>query len=86
MQDVRLVIYKAIRDVADQADSSLAEPLNDGTELTNTGLDSLGLAVVVSVLEEKLGIDPLAALESHTFPSTLGELIDMYRRELTSHA
>lgn len=50
------------------------------TVLLETGLDSLGFAVLVVELEEVLGFDPFS-LSSHPFyPQTFGELVAFYEQ------
>ena len=50
--------------------------LQDG--LTDSGLDSLAFAVLVTRLEESLGFDPFLALEEEIYPRTVAELADIY--------
>ena len=51
-------------------------PLRDEIKLIDSGLDSLGLAVVVMRLADLLGIDPIG--KSVAPPVTLGEFVRMY--------
>jgi hypothetical protein len=44
----------------------------------NTGLDSLCFAVLVTRLEDRLGIDPFSASDSVNFPVTLGDFVRVY--------
>jgi hypothetical protein len=48
--------------------------------LTECGLDSLGFAVLVARLEDRLGIDPFTAAEDAVFPVTLGDFVKVYER------
>lgn len=77
MQDVGNYIREVWREVAREADRPLREPLRSDLSLTESGLDSLGIAIVVSLLEERLELDPFAALEGD-FPQTFGEFIALY--------
>ncbi len=52
--------------------------LKDDLELLGTGLDSLGLAVLVVRLEAQLGYDPFTISETPMYPRTVGELINFY--------
>ena len=56
--------------------------LDDDTPLTATGLDSLGFAVLVARLEEKLRVDPFSASGDLAFPVTVGDLIAFYEGAL----
>jgi acyl carrier protein len=53
-------------------------PLRDDLVLLDSGLDSLGFAVLVARLEDTLGIDPFTAAEDAMFPLTLGDFVKVY--------
>jgi acyl carrier protein len=53
-------------------------PLGDELVLLDSGLDSLGFAVLVARLEDTLGIDPFTAAEDAVFPLTLGDFVKVY--------
>ena len=53
-------------------------PLIDDLSLANTGLDSLGFAIVVTRLEAALGVDPFTAVEFANFPMTFGGFVSCY--------
>jgi hypothetical protein len=53
-------------------------PLNDDLPLLESGLDSLGFAILVARLEDQLGTDPFAAEGEVAFPVTLGDFIGLY--------
>lgn len=53
-------------------------PLNDDLVLAESGLDSLGFAVLVARLEDALGVDPFTASEEAVFPVTLGDFVKVY--------
>jgi acyl carrier protein len=55
-------------------------PLKEDLLLANCGLDSLAFAVLIARLEDKLGIDPLAAADDASFPVTLGEFVKVYEQ------
>jgi len=52
--------------IAREHGKSLA-PLRDDLVLLDSGLDSLGFAVLVARLEDKLGVDPFTASEDACF-------------------
>jgi hypothetical protein len=62
--------------LADQ--DKLAPPVSDELPLINSGLDSLGLAVLVARLEDKLGVDPFTRSPDAGMPLTVGDLIRLY--------
>lgn len=51
------------------------------TILLETGLDSLGFAVLIVELEDMLGYDPFAEAEEAYYPQTFGEFVDYYFRK-----
>jgi acyl carrier protein len=53
-------------------------PLNDELALLDSGLDSLGIAVLVARLEDRLGIDPFTSSEDTHFPVTLADFVKAY--------
>ena len=55
-------------------------PLTDDTVLLESGLDSLGFAILVAQLEEDLGYDPFVMMDVPVYSRTLGEFIAMYQR------
>jgi acyl carrier protein len=61
-------------------------PVSDDLVLLDSGLDSLGFAVLVARLEEKLGIDPFSAAEDAMFPLTFGDFVKVYEKAARSGA
>ncbi len=59
--------------------SSLPVP-TDETLLAQSGLDSLFFAILVTRLEDRLGLDPFTSLDEFDFPLTLGDFIRCYER------
>ena len=74
---VKLTIMQQMEQVAREHGKILA-PLNDDLVLANSGLDSLGVAVLVARLEDTLGVDPFTAAEDAFFPVTLGDFVKVY--------
>ena len=74
---VRLTIMDQITQVAREQDKVLA-PLKDDLQLAESGLDSLGFAVLVVRLEDKLGFDPFTAAPDASFPVTFGDFVRVY--------
>jgi acyl carrier protein len=66
-----------MRQIAREHGKTLA-PLRDDLVLLDSGLDSLGFAVLVARLEDTLGIDPFTAAEDAMFPLTLGDFVKVY--------
>jgi acyl carrier protein len=74
---VKATVITEIKRVAEEQNRELA-PLNDDLELLESGLDSLGLAVVVARLEDELGVDPFTTSEDVSFPVTLKDFVNAY--------
>jgi acyl carrier protein len=74
---IKITIIEQMAQVAREHGKVLA-PLKDDLQLAECGLDSLGFAVLVARLEDKLGIDPFTAAEDAFFPVTFGEFVKVY--------
>lgn len=72
-----LIITEQMAQVAREHGKVLA-PLSDDLALAESGLDSLGFAVVVARLEDKLGFDPFTATGEVSFPVTFGDFVKIY--------
>ncbi|HAB36529.1 MAG TPA: acyl carrier protein [Rhodobacteraceae bacterium] len=46
--------------------------------LLDSGLDSLGFAILVTTLEDRLGYDPFTLMEEAVYPQTYGEFMNIY--------
>jgi acyl carrier protein len=75
--NVRSEVVTQFKQVAQEQGKRLA-PLTDGLELLNSGLDSLCFAILVSRLEDALGVDPFTASEDILFPVTFGDFVSSY--------
>lgn len=60
--------------------AELVDPIQEDTVLLETGLDSLGFAMLVASLEEDIGFDPFSLTDEATYPVTFGQFIDFYYR------
>jgi acyl carrier protein len=74
---IKLRIIAEIENIAKEHQQILA-PLSDDLVLMDSGLDSLGFAVLVARLEDSLGIDPFTTADDGYFPVTLGEFVKVY--------
>jgi acyl carrier protein len=74
---IKLTIMDLMRQIAREHGKTLA-PLRDDLVLLDSGLDSLGFAVLVARLEDMLGLDPFTAAEDAMFPLTLGDFVKVY--------
>lgn len=56
--------------------------ISDTMVLLESGLDSLGFAVLVTRLEEELGFDPFSMSSEPYYPRTFGEFVAFYERNV----
>ncbi len=72
-------ILEVFREVFEEQVEGVPVPdLVDESVLLDVGLDSLGFAVLVIRLEEKLGFDPFLQSDVAFYPKTLGEFVQFY--------
>lgn len=76
--DLKSVIIAAIERVAEEMGSELNGQLSDDSVLLESGLDSLGFAVLVTELETELGYDPFVLMDVPVYPRTLADLVGVY--------
>jgi hypothetical protein len=79
MTNLRDKITTAIQETADMRGTEVGV-LVDETVLLESGLDSLGFAILVARLEEELGYDPFVLMDVPIYPRTLSEFIQIYQR------
>lgn len=63
---------------AGQTGGAAAPQLAADSVLLDTGLDSLGFAILVTRLEEDLGFDPFSLATEAYYPTTFREFVDFY--------
>jgi acyl carrier protein len=74
---IKEIILSEIRKIGEEQDKQLA-PLTDDLSLLDSGLDSLAFAILVTRLEDELGLDPFTQADEARYPVTLGDLIKFY--------
>ncbi|MGH6672759.1 MAG: acyl carrier protein [Xanthobacteraceae bacterium] len=74
---IKLTIIDQMRQVAQEHGKTLG-PIDDDLALFDSGLDSLGIAVLVARLEDRLGVDPFTASADMPFPVTVGDFVKAY--------
>ena len=80
---IKAVVISAIQQIADDDEKGLP-PLTDDLVLLDSGLDSLGIAILVARLEETLGFDPFTESDEVAYPVTLGDFIRFYEHAAES--
>ena len=78
--ELEQIIRQAMQQVAELTQCQLVTPITDETVLLQSGLDSLGFAMLVAQLEETLGIDPFSQMMIAVYPSTFAEFVGIYRQ------
>ena len=77
--NIRSVILELFNEALSATDSNLAySELPDEMVLLDSGLDSLGFAILVARLEEELDFDPFVEMEDAVYPTTFGEFVAIY--------
>lgn len=77
---IKKLVIELFNEALETMNSTLKVELHDDVVLLETGLDSLGFAILVARLEEELGYDPFLIMEEAVYPVTLGEFIDIYEK------
>lgn len=73
-------VLSLMQEIAADSGLELNANINSGTVLLDSGLDSLGFAILVARLEEELGYDPFTMMDDPVYPETFGELVEIYKR------
>lgn len=77
--EVREVIVRLFYEALETADCKLiVSEINDELVLLDSGLDSLGFAILVARLEEELEYDPFVEMQEALYPTTFGEFVKIY--------
>ncbi len=78
---IRSKIIETYLDVLEQTNCKLLVPeLTDEVQLLQSGLDSLGFAILVATLDDELGFDPFSMMNEPLYPSSFGEFVSVYER------
>ena len=68
-------------EVLEQTGNDLLVPeLTEDVVLLQSGLDSLGFAILVASLDEALAFDPFTMMDEPFYPSTFGEFVAIYEK------
>ena len=58
--------------------ANIPAEISDEMVLLESGLDSLGLAIIVARLEQELGYDPFVLMDSPVYPVTFKDFLEVY--------
>jgi len=81
---LKVKILALLSEVAQLTDCELISTIEHDTVLLESGLDSLGFAILVARLEEELDLDPFSAMTDVVYPRTFAEFVAIY--DQASHA
>ncbi|MBE0597724.1 MAG: acyl carrier protein [Desulfuromonadales bacterium] len=76
----RQIIEKLFYEVGQLTGCPLVSSIEESTVLLQSGLDSLGFAILVARLEQELGYDPFVLMDTPVYPTTFGEFVEIYNR------
>jgi acyl carrier protein len=82
---IRDTIIGTIQKILAESGSKTPVSLTDERPLLDSGLDSLGIAILVARLEEALGFDPFSDSTAISYPVTVGDLIRVYESSAAAH-
>jgi len=71
-------IIDAFNEIWTDSKGTTPPHLNDDTVLLETGLDSMGFAVLIMRLDDILGFDPFSASSEAVYPRTFREFVEFY--------
>jgi acyl carrier protein len=78
--NIKDIIKAQIAEVSEIIGTPIDVEFKDDTVLLESGLDSLGFAVLVAKLEEEFDVDPFADAETAVYPTTFGEFVNIYEK------
>lgn len=76
----RTDLVRIFHEVIAETGSQLQADLQEDTVLLESGMDSLGFAILVARIEDELGLDPFSASDEPFYPQTWGEFVGLYER------
>jgi aryl carrier-like protein len=78
---MRKIIVEKFNEALEQTDKGVQfEDIQDDAVLLETGLDSLGFAILVALLEEELDYDPFQLMDEPVYPTTFGDFLAIYEK------
>jgi acyl carrier protein len=77
---IREIITEQFRLALADAGKAAPSSFSDDLVLLQSGLDSMGFAILITQLEEQLGYDPFTLMEEAVYPRTFGSFTEVYER------
>lgn len=78
MDDLRDTIVRVFNELWSEDHDTAPPELTDDIVLLESGLDSMGFAVLVTMLDMELGYDPFSIDEVAVYPRTFAEFVAFY--------
>jgi len=78
--NTRNIIENNFAEILREAGATVPAHFADDLVLLQSGLDSLGFAVLITRLETACGYDPFTLMTEPFYPRTFGELVEVYDR------
>lgn len=79
-QPIRDVLTEQFQLVLTESGQAVPAAFSDDLVLLQSGLDSMGFAILITQLEERLGYDPFTLMEEAVYPRNFGEFAAIYER------
>ncbi len=83
--NIRTTLEHQFAEALTEAGAPSPTTFADDLMLLQSGLDSLGFAVLIARLEGELGYDPFILMTDAYYPRTFGELVAVYEK-FSAHA
>lgn len=80
MKELEKIIIKNFHEALEATDTELVTEISNDLVLLESGLDSLGFAILVALLEEELQYDPFTLMEDAVYPRTFRQFVDIYEK------
>lgn len=77
-KEIQEIVRAGFGEILIERKSDRTEALTADTVLLESGLDSLGFAILVSRLEDELGYDPFSESDEPYYPQTFGDFVRFY--------
>ena len=78
---LKIKIKEIFEEVFEREVKDLSVPeITDELILLDSGLDSMGFAILVLELEEQLGFDPFSISDEPFYPKTFGDFVKFYEK------
>lgn len=78
LEVIDTTIKNCFKEILQEQSGTTVDDIEMSAVLLDSGLDSLGFAILVSRLEDELGFDPFSEADEAYYPQTFSDFIDFY--------